>query len=393
MTRPKLLVLIIALALLGIVFLYFNSNRHLVSEEAEVSLAVETVSAQVTGYVMEVNAQNGQGVAAGDILVRLDPTDYAVALSDAKAVLAAMKQGTPQAVAQSLYASRAGQVDPAELELRLAQARQEELAAKDAVEELSTQAAGATLARRRAEAGNASGLAGLKNSEQTILAQLNAAREKHTTASQFRAQVEQDLEHQKSILRQLDNQAVISEALPAQVDAQAARVRQAELNLANTEILAPADGDVIMRAVEPGQVVSPGQPLMAVVSKAEDQFYVTAVFPAEHDGKAAVELIKPGQYCEISLPEAEGLEFTGRVEHVELSGADLYALSKNNSPATGGPGKISVRVSAHGYNPQTMPPLRPGMKAVVDIDLGRAPEPAAPAPQTPEAPPAPEAGS
>ena len=162
MTRPKLLVLIIALALLGIVFLYFNSSRHLVSEEAEVSLTTETVSAQITGYVIEVDAQNGQTVAAGDVLVRLDPTDYEVALRDARAVLTAMEKGTPQAVAQSLYASRQGQPDPAELEARLADARQQELAARAAVEELSTQAAGATLARRGAEAGHSASLRAAK---------------------------------------------------------------------------------------------------------------------------------------------------------------------------------------------------------------------------------------
>ena len=385
MTRPKLLVLIIALALLGIVFLYFTSSRHLTSEEAEVSLAVETVSAQVTGYVIEVNAQNGETVAVGDVLVRLDPTDYEVALRDAKAVLDAMEKGTPQAVAQSLYASRQGQPDPAELEARLADARQRELAARAVVEELSTQAAGATLARRGAESGNGSNLASLKDSERVILGQLNQAREKLNAASQFRVLAEQDLELQKSILRQMDNQAVINEVLPAQVEAQAARVRQAELNLANTEILAPTDGNVIMRAVEPGQVVSSGQPLMAVIAQAKDHFYVTAVFAAEHDGKAAVELIKPGQYCEISLPEAGNLEFTGRVENVELAGADLYALQKGETPAKGQAGKVSVRVAVEGYDPQTMPPLQPGMKAVVDIDLGRELETApAPAPEVPE---------
>lgn len=387
MTRPKLLVLIIALALLGIVFLYFNSSRHLVSEEAEVSLTTETVSAQITGYVIEVDAQNGQTVAAGDVLVRLDPTDYEVALRDARAVLTAMEKGTPQAVAQSLYASRQGQPDPAELEARLADARQQELAARAAVEELSTQAAGATLARRSAEAGNGSNLAGLKDNELTILGQLNQAREKLNAASQFRALAEQDLERQKSILRQMDNQTVINEVLPAQIEAQTARVRQAELNLANTEILAPTDGSVIMRAVEPGQVVSSGQPLMAVIAQARDNFNVTAIFPAEHDGKAAAELIKPGQYCEISLPEAGDIKFTGRVENVELAGGDLYALQKGQAPAKGQAGKVSVRAAAEGYDPQTMPPLQPGMKAVVDIELGREPETApVTAPETPEAP-------
>ena len=370
MTRSRVLILIIALALLGIVVLYFKSNQRLVSENAEVSLAMETVSAQVTGYVTEVSAQDGQDVVAGDGLVKLDPSDYEVALRDARAVLAAMENGMPQAVAQSLYAAREGQVDPAELEERLAVARQEELAAKEQVEELSTQSAGATLARRREESLGGRGIAELKNREQIISAQLRQAREKLTVASQFRAQVERDLEQQKSILRQIDSQAIISEVLPAQVEAQVARVRQAELNLANTEVLAPVNGRVIMRVVEPGQVVSPGQPLMAVIPEVKDHFYVTAAFLATQGGKNLSEIIKPGQYCEISLPDAEEAEFTGRVEEI-LSGNTPFALPQGASSDADNAPRIFVRVVAENYNPQTMPALQPGMKAEVSIDPER----------------------
>ena len=370
MTRSRVLILIIALALLGIVVLYFKSNQRLVSENAEVSLAMETVSAQVTGYVTEVSAQDGQDVVAGDGLVKLDPSDYEVALRDARAVLAAMENGMPQAVAQSLYAAREGQVDPAELEERLAVARQEELAAKEQVEELSTQSAGATLARRREESLGGRGIAELKNREQIISAQLRQAREKLTVASQFRAQVERDLEQQKSILRQIDSQTIISEVLPAQVEAQVARVRQAELNLANTEVLAPVNGRVIMRVVEPGQVVSPGQPLMAVIPEVKDHFYVTAAFLATQGGKNLSEIIKPGQYCEISLPDAEEAEFTGRVEEI-LSGNTPFALPQGASSDADNAPRIFVRVVAENYNPQTMPALQPGMKAEVSIDPER----------------------
>lgn len=370
MTRSRVLILIIALALLGIVVLYFKSNQRLVSENAEVSLAMETVSAQVTGYVTEVSAQDGQDVVAGDGLVKLDPSDYEVALRDARAVLAAMENGMPQAVAQSLYAAREGQVDPAELEERLAVARQEELAAKEQVEELSTQSAGATLARRREESLGGRGIAELKNREQIISAQLRQAREKLTVASQFRDQVERDLEQQKSILRQIDSQTIISEVLPAQVEAQVARVRQAELNLANTEVLAPVNGRVIMRVVEPGQVVSPGQPLMAVIPEVKDHFYVTAAFLATQGGKNLSEIIKPGQYCEISLPDAEEAEFTGRVEEI-LSGNTPFALPQGASSDADNAPRIFVRVVAENYNPQTMPALQPGMKAEVSIDPER----------------------
>lgn len=377
MTRPRLLILIIALALLGIVFLYFTLHKRIVSESAEVSLGMETVSAQVTGYVTEVNAQNGQGVAAGDVLVRLDPTEYEVALSDAHAVLAAMQNGTPQAVAQSLYAARAGQPDPAELEARLAIARQDELVARERMEELSTQAAGATLARRREESLSGRNIAALKDQERIISAQLGSAREKLTTASQYRAQVELDLEQQKSILRQMDNQAVINQVLPAQIEAQAARVHQAKVNLANTEILAPVAGRVIMSVVEPGQVVSPGQPLMVVIPEVKDHFYVTAVFPAERDGKSLRELIKAGQYCEISLSDVEDLEFSGRVEEVALPEGAPFALPGGSSSVAAGSPQIFVRVAAQGYDPQTMPSLQPGMKAVVSIEPDRMVEPPA----------------
>ena len=47
------------------------------------------VSAQVTGIVMELRVDVGAEVASGAVLLRLDPTDYALALSEARANLLA----------------------------------------------------------------------------------------------------------------------------------------------------------------------------------------------------------------------------------------------------------------------------------------------------------------
>jgi RND family efflux transporter MFP subunit len=49
------------------------------------------VSAQVTGIVMAVNADVGAKVASGQTLVKLDPTDYVLALKEAEANLLAAK--------------------------------------------------------------------------------------------------------------------------------------------------------------------------------------------------------------------------------------------------------------------------------------------------------------
>lgn len=377
MTKPKISLIIITLGLLGIVFLYFKQSGALTSEDAAVALNTETVSSRVTGYVTAVNAENGRGVSAGDVLVTLDPTEYESALAEEKALLAAMQKGAPLAVAKSLNSARAEQPDPAELEARLAMAKEEELSARNEMEYLSTQAAGATLARRREESSaNPGNLSALKNMEQVIQGQLNAAKEKLYAASQFRAQTERDLEHVKNIINRMDDEAVITEVLPDEIDAQAARVRKAELDLASTEIIAPMDGQIIMTAVAPGQVVSPGQPLMAVIPTARDRFQVIALFPAELDGKALEGIIKPGEYCEIRLPELDDLEFKGRVDSVDAAGANLFSL-QNNAADAKAHGKISVRVTAEHYDSEKMPPLRPNMKAVVSIyPERRAEEPA-----------------
>ena len=368
MTKPKITIIIISLALLGIVFLYFKGGGGLRSEDAAVALNTETVSSRVTGYVTSVSAENGQRVAAGDILVTLDPTEYQADLSDAKAVLEAMRKGAPRGVAQSLHAAKAGQPDPAELEARLTMAKNEELTAKNEMEYLSTQAAGATLARRREESsGNPRNLNALKSAEQSVLSRLEQARDKLNTASQFRAQTQRDLELAKDILNRMDNDAFLTEVLPAEIEAQAARVRQAELNLAGTEITAPVDGKIIMAAVAPGEVVSPGQPLMAIIPESHGDFHVTAYFPVELNGKAASGIIKPGQYCEINLTDLPDIDFTGRVESINANGADLFSLQNNAAPDSENSPKIAVRITASGYDPQSMPPLRPDMKATVKI--------------------------
>lgn len=368
MTKPKITLIIIGLALLGIALLYFKSGSRLTSEDAAVTLNTETVSARVTGYVTTVNAENGHRVAAGDILVTLDPTEYQADLSDAKAILEAMQKGTPRGVAQSLHAARAKQSDPAELEQRLALAKNEELTARNEMEYLSTQAAGATLARRREESsGNPRNLNTLKSSEQAVLSRLEQAKDKLNAASQFRAQTERDLEQAKAILSRMDSDTLITDVLPAEIEAQADRVRQAELNLAGTEISAPVDGKIIMTAVTPGEVVSPGQPLMAIIPENRGTFHITAYFPMEVSGKPTSGIIKPGQYCEISLPDLPGIDFTGWVENINASGADLFALQNNAFPGSENSRRIAVRIAAGSYDPQAMPPLRPDMKAVVDI--------------------------
>jgi len=64
---------------------------------------------------------------------------------------------------------------------------------------------------------------------------------------------------------QLENLQAQTQALDGQIESAEARVRLAETRLQKTEVKAPADGRVLVRAVETGEVVQIGQPLGLIV--------------------------------------------------------------------------------------------------------------------------------
>ena len=64
---------------------------------------------------------------------------------------------------------------------------------------------------------------------------------------------------------QLDNLRAQRDALGAQIETAEARVRLAQTQLEKTEVPAPVDGTVLVRAVEVGEVVQAGQPLALIV--------------------------------------------------------------------------------------------------------------------------------
>src|SRR5262249_41760189 len=57
------------------------------TDDAQIDGHVNAVSGRITGTVIEVMAEDNQFVKAGDVLVRLDPQDYEVALNKAQADL------------------------------------------------------------------------------------------------------------------------------------------------------------------------------------------------------------------------------------------------------------------------------------------------------------------
>src|SRR3984957_9599176 len=83
----KILVLLAVLASAGLgakqLWAYFDSYES--TDDAQVEGHLNGISSRISGTVTAVNFENNQKIAAGEVLVELDPRDYRVSLEQANA--------------------------------------------------------------------------------------------------------------------------------------------------------------------------------------------------------------------------------------------------------------------------------------------------------------------
>jgi membrane fusion protein (multidrug efflux system) len=156
-----------------------------------------------------------------------------------------------------------------------------------------------------------------------------------------------DAERMYRRITQLKNQGAVSQQqydttsstyneTKAKWDAVSAQVAQAQLNLANTKIVAPSDGFIAKKSVEIGQLAAPGIPLIGFVDANER--WVTANFK-----ETDLSSIKPGAKVKIEVDAIGGRSFAGKVEAISsATGATFTLLPPDN--ATGNFTKVVQRV-------------------------------------------------
>jgi len=153
-------------------------------------------------------------------------------------------------------------------------------------------------------------------------------------------------------------------AAAAEARAQQARANlsQADLNLQYTTVKAPARGVVSKKGLNPGQVVQPGQPLLALVQV--DDVWVTANFK-----ETQLKDMRAGQRATVTVDALGGREFKGKVDSIAgATGARFSLLPPEN--ATGNFVKIVQRVPVKivldpGQDPEHL--LRPGLSVTPTV--------------------------
>ncbi|MGE5130004.1 MAG: efflux RND transporter periplasmic adaptor subunit [Sphingomonadaceae bacterium] len=193
------------------------------------------IGATITERVARIPVDEGQTVKKGEVLIALDDSDERAALAQAQAALV-------------------------QAEAKMRQMRELALpAAEQALEQAQANAVQARLSYERTEALRKQGFVGQ--------AQLDDARRTLDVAeSQLRA-----ARLQVETSRPSGSDFALARAALEQARA---NVAAAQAKLAQTVIIAPADGVLITRNVEPGDVVQPGKELMALAPAGETQIVV-----------------------------------------------------------------------------------------------------------------------
>lgn len=321
--RPFLMLIVPALLALGGAYYWITSGGSVSTDNAAVKQDIVSVSPQVTGPVIAVNVKNGDHVKRGDVLYRIDPASFRVALEQAEAQLMAAKLQTTQLRTQALGTGADITGAAANLEIkRNALSRQAALLKRgfttradyeDALNEVRT--AETALADARARAANAH--SALAPGEQPSIAQAQAA------------------------------------------------VDKARLDLSRTVIVAPMNGTVANAdRLQVGQMAVTGAGMLSLVH--DQTAWIEANFKEKDVGKMV-----PGQRATIEIDAYPGMDFKAHVQSVGAGTGSEFAIIPAQN-ANGNWVKVTQRVPVRiAFDGNPSKPMIAGLSSTVTVYLDK----------------------
>jgi membrane fusion protein (multidrug efflux system) len=413
----RVLVALAVVVTLGILawagWAWHKSTIEVSTDDAYVEGTISPVSAKVSGHVVELLVRDHQAVRANDLLLRVDPRDYEAKRDQARAAVAVAEANVRAARAELPLARETtrSQVDEvrAALEGTRVAVRSSESAVDESRARLESKRAAAAASRADVAAAESAQRKARRDLErmQALMKNDYVSRREHDDAMAALESADAAVEAARRRLVALEKEVQQTEAevasrmlateqarqrvaemrgtlartesqqqtvsvktaelarAEAELKAAQADLAVAELNLEHTVVRAPIDGVVSKRSVEIGQIVQPGQPLLALVPLHD--VWVVANFK-----ETQLTRIRPGQRADVRIDSYPGAVFVGTVNSISAGTGSRFSLLPPEN-ATGNWVKVVQRVpvkvlldgSAAG-NPQ---PLRAGMSAVVTVRI------------------------
>lgn len=335
-----LVVAILTIVGIGLGVAYFiYASQFESTDDAFINGHVISISPQIGARVLSVNVLDNQLVKKGDVLVRLDPTDYQVALDQATATESAMQAKLEQARTQVVGAKAALQAASAGVAVAQANAANAQADYKR-VQTLSKGTPGAVSKQQ---------FDSITAEQRSTDAQVDQAKAKVAQATSDIATAEASV------------QAAVADVAKAAADR-----HKAEVNLSYCTIKAPEAGQITKKSVEPGSYVETGQDLLAIVPA---DVWVVANFK-----ETQLNDIHPGQPVSISVDAYPGMELHGHVQSEQLGTGSRFSMLPAEN-ATGNFVKVVQRVPVKiilDGNPgdDLNHPLAPGMSVEPQVRIG-----------------------
>jgi membrane fusion protein (multidrug efflux system) len=311
---------------------YVTGGGIMSTDDAYVEADKVGISTDVSGIVQDVAVRDNEHVSAGQVLYRLDPLQFQIALDNAKANLAqtaltieAMKRDYQRMLSD--IAAEQAQVGLDQVTYN----RFASLVSSDTVSKASYDQANYTLQADQNK------LASLKRQAEVALARLSDNPDIPITDHPQYKQVK------------------------AQVD-------EAQRELDHTLVKAPFAGNVTsVPSIEPGKYLAASVTAFFLV--ATDHAWVEAQ-PKE----TQMTYVRPGQAVTVSVDTYPDVQWHGSVESISPAGAQEFQLL----PAQNTSGnfvkvvqRIPLRVRID-TNDANLPPLRSSMSVEIDVDTGHA---------------------
>ena len=303
------------------------------TEDAYVHGEITALSPRVAGYAVAIEADDDDAVSAKQVLVRIDPRDYAAALDRAAAAVDQAKAQLGQAKSKLDLQASTIEVAEAALKGAEAQATNAETTLKRATELLS----------------RGSG------TQATFDSASAAAVGARATADQARAQ----LHLQRSQVDVLKADVRVAETKVQDAEAAAMTARRA---LEDTQVWAPIAGTVANRRTRVGEYVTVGTRMLSIVPA--EGLWIEANFR-----ETQLKDMKPDQPVAITLDTFGARRVCGYVEAIGPASGSEFALVPPDN-ATGNFTKIVRRFPVR-IRPSNADSnrglLKPGMSARVRV--------------------------
>lgn len=324
------------LLVIGVIFGITEWNyysKHVDTDDAQIDGDISPVVARVGGYVKDINFEENTHVTEGQVLVKLDDSDYKVKLEQAQSGQKGASAGV--GVAQSQIIATQANTSTAKANVAAARVKLN-LANKDYERYANLVKDGSITQQAFDQA---------KASKESAQAAYQAATDQYNAAVKQVGTTQSQLAVSSNVISQRQSD-----------------IDFAKLQLSYTDIKAPATGIVSKKNVQKGQLVQAGQSLFSIVN--DGSIYVTANFK-----ETQLEKIKEGSKVEIEVDAYPDQKIEGEVYNFSpITGAKGSLLPPDN--ATGNFVKVvqrvPVKIKIH-PSKEMQAKLRPGMSVKASV--------------------------